>query len=102
MRNRLAVVAAGWSVALTAALVVRILAIEKPAVVVILVPALGGGFLALWRRGRGVLVACALLTGLTALVSLIGGVGLLYVPSIVMFMWGAAVSDREGVQPASQ
>lgn len=102
MRNRLALVAAGLSLALTAALVVRIIAIEKPAVFVILVPALAGGLLALWRRGRAVLVACALLTGLTALVSLIGGVGLLYVPSIVMFIWGATISERDGAQPASQ
>ena len=102
MRNRLAVVGAGWSLALTVALVVRILAIEKPAVFVILVPALAGGVLALWRRGRAVLLSCAFLTGLTALVSLIGGVGLLYVPSIVMFIWGAAVSENEGAQPASQ
>jgi hypothetical protein len=101
MRNRLAQVAAG-SLALTAVLVVRIVAIEKPAVFVILAPALAGGLLALWRRGRGVLLVCALLTGLKAVVSLIGGVGLLYVPSIVMFIWGAAVSEREEAQPASQ
>jgi hypothetical protein len=56
---------AAWSLALTAALVVRIPANEKATVSVILVPALPGGVLALWRRGHAVLVACAFLAGLT-------------------------------------
>jgi hypothetical protein len=95
MTTRSAVVAAALSLTLTGVLVVRIIAIDKPAVVVILFPALVGAFLAVWKRGRVVLVASALLTALTASVLLIGGVGLLYVPSIVLFMWGAVSSDRQ-------
>jgi hypothetical protein len=94
MRNRVALVAAMLSLALTGVLVVRIIAIDKPGVFVILFPALTGALLAIWRRGRAVLIASALLTALTAVVSLIGGVGLLYVPSIVMFIWGAVSSER--------
>jgi hypothetical protein len=102
VRNRVALVAAVLSLALTGALVVRIIAIDKPGVFVILIPALTGTLLAILRRGRAVLVASALLTALTAVVSLIGGVGLLYVPSIVMFIWGAFSSEREdaGTQTA--
>lgn len=95
MRNRVSLVAAALSLALTGVLVVRIIAIDKPGVFVILFPALTGALLAIWRRGRAVLIASALLTALTAVVNLIGGVGLLYVPSIVMFMWGAVSSERQ-------
>jgi hypothetical protein len=93
-RNRVAGVAAVLSLALTGVLVARIIAIDKPGVFVILVPALAGALLALWKRGRAVLLASAMLTSLTAVVSLIGGVGLLYLPTIVMFTWGAVVAGR--------
>jgi O-antigen ligase len=91
MRDRLARVAAMLSLGLTAVLVVRIIAIGKPGVFIILFPALAGALLALWRRGRATLVVSAVLTALTAVVLLIGGVGLLYLPPIVMFAWGAVV-----------
>jgi hypothetical protein len=94
MRNRVALVAAVLSLALTGVLVVRVIAIGKPGVFVILVPALIGALLAIWRSGRVALISAAILTALTAMVSLIGGVGLLYVPSILMFVWGAAVSSE--------
>jgi hypothetical protein len=93
-RNRVAGVAAVLSLALTGVLVARIIAIDKPGVFVILVPALAGALLALWKRGRAVLLASAMLTSLTAVVSLIGGVGLLYLPTIVMFTWGAVEAGR--------
>jgi hypothetical protein len=95
LRNRVALVAAVLSLGLTGVLIVRIIAIDKPGVFVILFPALTGALLAIWRRGRTVLIASALLTVLTAVVSLVGGVGLLYVPSIVMFIWGAVSSERQ-------
>ena len=95
MRNRVALVAAVLSLALTGVLVVRIIVIDKPGVFVILFPALTGALLAIWRRGPAVLIASALLTALTAVVTLIGGVGLLYVPSIVMFIWGAVSAERQ-------
>lgn len=94
MRNRVAGVAAVLSLALTGVLIVRIIAIDKPGVFVIRVPALAGALLALWKSGRAVLIASAMLTSLTAVVSLIGGVGLLYLPTIVMFIWGAVVAGR--------
>jgi hypothetical protein len=81
------------SLGLTAVLVVRILAIGKPGVFIILLPALVGALLALWRKGRVALVVAAVLTALTAVVILIGGVGLLYLPSTLMFAWGAVMSD---------
>jgi len=94
MRNRVTRLAAVLSLALSAVLVVRIIAIGKPRVFVILLPALAGALLAIWRRGRAVLIASALLNAATASVLLIGGIGLLYVPSIVMFVWGAILSER--------
>ncbi len=84
------------SLTLTGILIVRIISIDKPGVFVILLPAFAGGLLAIWRPGRAVLIASAFLTSLTAGVSLIGGVGLLYVPSIVLFIWGAVSSKRQG------
>jgi len=101
VRNRVPRVAAILSLALTAALTVRIIAIGKPAVFVILLPALIGALLAIWRRGRAVLIASAFLTALTAVVSLIGGVGLLFVPSIAMFVWGAVLSGRRSGRVAA-
>lgn len=95
LRNRVALVAAVLSLALTGILIVRIIAIDKPGVFVILLPAFAGGLLAIWRPGRAVLIASAFLTALTAAVSLIGGVGLLYIPSIVLFIWGAVSPERQ-------
>jgi len=92
MGDRLARVAAMLSLGVTAVLVVRIIAIGKPGVFIILFPALAGALLALWRRGRATLVVSAVLTALAAVVILIGGVGLLS-PRTVMFAWGAAVSE---------
>jgi len=99
MRNRVSRVAAMVSLALTVVLVVRIIAIGKPGVFIILLPALAGAFLATWRRGRAVLIVSALLTAATASVLLIGGIGLLYVPSIVLFVWGAILSERRQWTP---
>ncbi|HEX9123525.1 MAG TPA: hypothetical protein VF984_09230 [Actinomycetota bacterium] len=100
MRDRVVLGAAVLSLVVTAALVVRVVAIDKPAVVVILLPALAGGLLAMWRPGRAALGASALLTALTAMVTLIGGEGLLYVPSIVLFIWGAVSSWQRSARVA--
>ena len=89
MRDRPIIVAAALSLAVTAALVVRVLVIDKPAVLIILIPPLAGALLALWRPGRrGLIVVACALTAFTAVISLIGGVGLLYVPSIALYLWG--------------
>jgi hypothetical protein len=90
LRRKTALVAAGISVTVSAALVVRVIAINKPGVVLILAPAIVGSLLALWHPDhRGFLYVAAALNALTAGVSLIGGVGLLYVPSIVLLIWSA-------------
>src|SRR5215204_2037823 len=99
MRNRVARLGAVVSLVLTAVLVLRIIAIGKPGVFVILAPALTGALLAIWRHGRAVLIASVLLTAATASVLLIGGVGLLYAPSIVMFAWGAISSEVPKAAP---
>jgi trimethylamine:corrinoid methyltransferase-like protein len=75
MRNRVARAAALLSLALTTVLILRIIAIGKPGVFVVLAPALSGALLAIWRQGRAILIASALLTGATASVLLIGGSG---------------------------
>jgi hypothetical protein len=93
MPNRIARAAAALSLALTAVLILRIIAIGKPGVFVILIPALTGALLAIWRHGRIVLIASALLTAATASVLLIGGIGLLYAPSLVMFVWAAISTE---------
>jgi hypothetical protein len=94
MRNRLSQVAATISLVLTGVLVVRIVAIGKPGVVVLLVPALLGALLALRKSGRAALAVSALLTAASATVLLIGGIGLLYLPPVVMFVWASFLPVR--------
>lgn len=89
MKNRPVIVAAALSLVITAALVVRVLVIDKPEVMVILLPPIAGALIALWKPWRRwvIATACAL-TAVTAVISLIGGVDLLYVPSIALYVWG--------------
>jgi hypothetical protein len=88
VKRKTVLIAAGISVVVSGALVVRVIAIEKLAVMVILLPAIVGAILALWRpEDGGILAAAVSLTALTAVVSLIGGVGLLYVPSMILWVW---------------
>jgi hypothetical protein len=94
-RNRLARLAATLSLVLTGVLVIRIIAIGKPAVFVILLPALAGAVLAARASGRAALVASAALTAATASVLLIGGVGYAYLFCAALFVC-ATVSSREG------
>jgi hypothetical protein len=96
MRNQMVAGAVTLSLLVTGGLTARIVAINKPAVIVILIPALAGAFIAIRRRGRIAVGISALLTALTAMTSLIGGEGLLYVPSIVLFIWGATSSEPPG------
>jgi hypothetical protein len=73
----------------TAALVVRILVIDKPEVMIILISPIAGALVALWKPWRRWVIAMAcVLTAATAVITLIGGVGLLYVPSIALYLWG--------------
>lgn len=76
----------GWiALVLTLALVARVVAIHNLAALVILVPALGGGLIGVaWPQRRPVLAAAVVLIAITAALSLIGGVGLLYAPSLIL------------------
>jgi hypothetical protein len=88
LRRKTALVAAAISIAASTALVVPVIAIDKAIVTLILAPAIVGSVPAMWRpEHRGVLALAVVLIALTAVVSLIGGVGLLYLPSIVLLIW---------------
>jgi hypothetical protein len=91
--KRPAVVGAGLSFALTLVLI-RLVAIDNIEALIVLAPAALGAILALRSTPRSVLWIAALLTLATASVSLIGGVGLLCLPSIVLFAVGAARGRR--------
>jgi hypothetical protein len=88
VRNRPVIVAAALSFVVTAALVVRVLVIDNPAVMIILIPPIAGALLVCWKPGRGwaITIGCVL-TAFTPVISFFGGVGLLYVPSS-RFIWG--------------
>ena len=92
MRTRHALIGAVVSLALTSVLVVRVVAVGDAGAVVVLAPALLGSLLALRRWNRMLLVLAAVLTAATAVILLIGWVGLLYFPSIALFV-SAAISD---------
>jgi hypothetical protein len=81
---------AGWiTVGLSVALLARILLINNPEAILIVAPALVGGLAVIrWPGSRPVLLVGTLLIGATATYSLIGGVGLLYVPSLVLIVRG--------------
>jgi hypothetical protein len=82
--------AAGWvAVGLSIALVARVLLIDNAEAILIVAPALIGGLAVVtWPRSRWVLVAAVLLIAATAIYSLIGGIGLLYIPSLVLIARG--------------
>jgi hypothetical protein len=92
MRTRHALIGAIASLALTSVLVVRVVAVGDAGAVIILAPALLGSLLALRRWNRLLLVLAAVLTAATAVILLIGWVGLLYFPSIALFV-SAAIRD---------
>lgn len=95
MRDRRAIVAAGLSFAVSVALLIRVVSIDKPEVIALLAPPVIGALVAMRRPTERRALALALaLTVPTAVLSLIGGVGLLYVPTIALFAWAA-------VRPAS-
>jgi hypothetical protein len=81
----------------TAVLVVRIVAIDKPGVMILLIPPTAGAIVALWKPWHrwATVMACIL----TAVITLIGGVGLLYVPSIALYLWAFVRSFRNPRAP---
>ena len=94
------VAAAVLSLVVTAALVVRIVAIDKPGVMILLIPPTAGAIVALWKPWhRWATVMECVLTAVTAVITLIGGVGLLYVPSIALYLWAFVRSFRNPRAP---
>lgn len=88
--DRQARIASLLALAISAALVIRVIAIDNPEALVILAPAVAGGTLGLARpRSRVALLIAAALVFATAGVSLIGYVGFLYLPSFVLLVWAA-------------
>ena len=81
--------AGGWIAVALSVVLVAIAFVTTPQVVVIVAPALVGGLAVIgWPHSRRVLVVSGLLIGATALSLLIGGIGLLYVPSIAFVVRG--------------
>jgi len=77
------------ALALSIVLVVRVIAIDNAGALVIVAPAFVGALLAVaWPQMRAVLLTALMLIGVTAIFSLIGLVGLLYVPSMILIGLG--------------
>ena len=93
--TRLAKVGAWIALALSIALVIRVIAIDNPEALVIVAPAFVGALLELgWSQTRAVLLTALVLIGVTTTLSLIGWIGLLYVPSIILIGFAAVRTPR--------
>jgi len=92
---------AGWiAVVVSLVLVARVLQIGNPEAVIILAPALIGGVAVVaWPWRRSTLVVGLVLIGATAVYSLIGWIGFLYLPSLVLILRGVV---RPRQVPAGQ
>jgi hypothetical protein len=86
----------GWiAVGLSLALLARVIVIDNPEAILVVAPALIGGLVVVsWPGSRWSLITGAVLIGATAIYSLIGGVGLLYVPSLVLIVRGILRPQR--------
>jgi hypothetical protein len=86
----------GWiAVGVSLALVARVLLIDNPEGIIIVAPALIGGVVVVaWPRRQSTLVIALFLIGATSLYSLIGWVGLLYGPSLVLIVRGVVRPRR--------
>lgn len=93
--TKAAKVGAWIALALSIALVLRVIAIDNAEAVIVVAPALVGALLALaWSRMRAVLLTALVLIGVTATLSLIGWIGLLYVPSMILIGFAAVRSPQ--------
>jgi hypothetical protein len=97
-------IAGAIAVVITILLLARVVSMGDVAVVFILLPALVGGLLAfLYPDRRPFLLASAVLMVVTAAITLIRAVGLLYVPSILLVLVCALQEPaRPGDAPAEQ
>ena len=81
---------AGWiAVGVSLLLVARVLMIGNPEAIIVIAPALIGGVAVVarpWKRST--LVVALVLIGATAVYSLIGWIGFLYLPSLVLIVRG--------------
>jgi hypothetical protein len=94
--RRIARVGAWIALVVSIALVLRVIAIDNAEAIVIVAPAFAGGLLVLaWPQMLAVLLTALVLTGITATLSLIGGIGLFYVPSMIL-IGVAAVRTAHG------
>lgn len=92
---RLARVGARIALALSIALVIRVIAIDNPEALVIVAPAFVGALLAFgWSQTRAILLTALVLIGITTTLSLIGWLGLLYVPSMILIGFAAVRTPR--------
>jgi hypothetical protein len=81
---------AGWiAVGVSLVLIARVLLIDNPEAIIIVAPALIGGVAVVaWPRRRPILVVALVLIAATAGYSLIGWIGFLYLPSLVLIVRG--------------
>jgi hypothetical protein len=87
---------AGWiAVGVSLVLVARVLLINNPEAIIIVAPAIIGGVAVVaWPSKRSTLVVALVLIGATAIYSLIGWIGLLYLPSLILILRGVARPRR--------
>ena len=99
--TKVAKVGAWIALALSIALVLRVISIDNAEAIVIVAPALVGALLAIaWSHMRGVMLTALVLIGVTATLSLIGWIGLLYVPSMILIGLAAVpISQTQTLQP---
>jgi hypothetical protein len=87
---------AGWiAIGVSLVLVARVLMIGNPEAIIIIAPALIGGVAVVaWPGRRSTLVVALVLIGATAVYSLIGWIGFLYLPSLVLVVRGVVRPRR--------
>jgi hypothetical protein len=100
LRARLALIGAVVSLALTG--LMTLLLLSSGHSIVIVVPALVGAIVALTIPNRLTLIAAALLTAGTAVVSIVYGIGLLYLPSVAILAWAAISSAHNAARQGAE
>jgi hypothetical protein len=83
----------GGIAALVITTVLAILVLDEPIVLLFLLPAAAGGLAGtVWGRSTPILILSAMLVVATAFIFLSIGVGLIYIPAIVLLWIGAAMN----------
>lgn len=87
---------AGWiAVGVSLLLVTRVLLIGNPEAIIIVAPAfIGSVVVVAWPWRRSTLVVALVLIGATAVYSLIGWIGFLYLPSLFLIVRGVVRPRR--------